>query len=90
MVFLAAMVLNPAVTALEERGLKRALAVVLVLLLLLGLGALDGWLMVPPILEQTEQLTQRRPIFTRVFAARRKAGSSDTPFWSRLYPTIRS
>jgi predicted PurR-regulated permease PerM len=69
MVFLAAIVLNPVVSWFERRGVKRGLAVMLVILALLGIAVLALWLVVPVVLEQVNQLTQRAPALrTRVLA----------------------
>lgn len=60
-VFLLAMVLNPLVVWLEKRKIKRGLAVAIVVLgLLLILGGVVA-LVVPPLVEQGQQLVNRAP-----------------------------
>jgi predicted PurR-regulated permease PerM len=61
MVLLFATVLNPVVAWLERRGVKRGLAVMLVMMLLIGVLALLVWLVVPVVLQQLNQLTQSAP-----------------------------
>ena len=79
MVFLAAIVLNPVVSWFERRGVKRGLAVSFVVLALLGILVLAVWLVVPVVLEQVNQLTQRAPqIRTRVLAQFQE--------WTNRYP----
>ncbi len=57
--FFVAMVLNPLVSWLERRGLKRGLAVLLTLLALLGIIVGVGFLVVPPVVEQTTTLVKQ-------------------------------
>src|SRR4030081_2411675 len=59
--FLIAMVLNPAVALLERRGLKRGLAVALLIVVLLALIALIVFLVAPPFFEQLQQLIEQIP-----------------------------
>ena len=58
---IAAMVFNPVIAAMERRGVKRGLGVVLLLLVLFGLMALAVKLLLPPFLEQAEQFIQGVP-----------------------------
>ncbi len=60
-VFLLALVLNPLVSKMERRGVRRGLAVMLVMLVLLSLLAFLVWLIVPPILEQINELVKKAP-----------------------------
>jgi predicted PurR-regulated permease PerM len=60
-VFLTAIVLNPLVVWLQQRGVKRGLAVTFVVLLLLAILTLVVWLIVPVVLKQVDQLTQSAP-----------------------------
>lgn len=62
-VFLAAAALNPVVVWLTERGLKRGLAVVLVMLGLLGILGGVGSLIVPSLIKQGNELVQSAPAF---------------------------
>lgn len=57
-VFFVAMVLNAPVSWLERRGVKRGLAVVLVLVAMIGIVAAVVALVVPPVLDQGNQLVQ--------------------------------
>jgi putative permease len=59
--FLIAMVLNPGVALLEQHGLKRGVAVVLLLIVLLAILALAVFLVVPPFFEQLQQLIEQLP-----------------------------
>jgi predicted PurR-regulated permease PerM len=59
-VFFMAIVLNSPIAWLVRRGVKRPLAVVLVIIALLGLLVLVGLLVVPPMLEQINDLIARR------------------------------
>lgn len=58
-VFFVAMVLNPLVSWLEKRGLKRGLAVLLTMLALLGTIVGVGFLVVPPVIEQATTLVKQ-------------------------------
>jgi putative permease len=51
---LLAYILDPVATAMEARGMSRALAVVLILLVLTGLLALIGFVLVPSIIQQMQ------------------------------------
>jgi predicted PurR-regulated permease PerM len=59
--FLIAMVLNPGVALLEQHGLKRGVAVVLLLIVLLAILALVVFLVIPPFFEQLQQLIEQLP-----------------------------
>jgi Predicted permease len=59
--FLIAMVLNPAVTLLERRGLQRGFAVGFLIVGLLAILALVVFLVVPPFFEQLQQLIEQIP-----------------------------
>jgi predicted PurR-regulated permease PerM len=58
---IAGMVLNPVIAAMERRGVKRGLAVALLILVLLGLVALAVKLVLPPFLEQGGEFIQGVP-----------------------------
>lgn len=60
-VLFLAMVLNPIVVWLEKRGLRRGLAVVLVMLGLVGIVIGLGFLVVPPMIDQVNELGQKAP-----------------------------
>jgi putative permease len=65
--FLVAIVLNPLIVLLERRGLNRGLALGLVALFVLVVLGLLLWLVVPPFLDQVQQLVDRAPgIWNRI------------------------
>ena len=61
-------ILNPIVTWLEKRRLPRGLAVVLVMLGLLGIVVGVGFLVVPPIIEQSSLLAKQQDVYSRNIA----------------------
>ena len=67
-VFFLAAVLNPIVVWLEKRKLPRGLAVVLVMLGLLGTLVGVGFLVVPPIIEQSSVLATQSDTYSRNIA----------------------
>jgi putative permease len=60
-VILLAMVLNPIMAALERKGIKRGLAILLLAVIFGGILALVFWLLIPPLLEQLNELIRRTP-----------------------------
>lgn len=60
-VFLLAMVLNPAIAFAERHGLKRPLAVGLLLVITLVLVTAALWFVVPALLDQLNELVRRAP-----------------------------
>jgi predicted PurR-regulated permease PerM len=65
--------LDPAVRWLIKRGLRRSLAVTLVILLVLGLLAVFIWSIVPPLVEQGGKLFSDLPGYLRTLSAESKA-----------------
>ena len=61
-------VLNPAVVWLEKRRLPRGLAVILVMLGLLAVMVGVGFLVVPPIVEQSSILVKQQDVYSRNIA----------------------
>jgi putative permease len=65
LVFILALILalaiNAPVTALERRGVKRGLGLLLVMLALSGVGAGLGWLVVPRLVQEIPRLTEEVP-----------------------------
>ncbi len=61
-------ILNPIVVWLEKRRLPRGLAVVLVMLGLLGVLVGVGFLVVPPIVEQSSLLAKQQDVYSRNIA----------------------
>ena len=62
-------VLNPAVVWLEKRRLPRGLAVLLVMLSLVGVMVGVGFLVVPPIIEQSSVLVKQKDVYSRNIAS---------------------
>lgn len=62
-VFFLAMVLNPLVTWLEKRGLKRGLGVLLVMGALVAVIIGIGFLVVPPVMEQVNDMARNVPAY---------------------------
>ena len=67
-VLFLSMVLNPAVVWLEKRRLPRGVAVVLVMLSLIGIMVGVGFLVVPPIVEQSSALAKQSETYSRNIA----------------------
>jgi putative permease len=79
--FLIAMVLNPAVVLLERRGLKRGLAVGLLIIVLFAMLALVVFLVFPPFFEQLQQLIEQIPgEWNRLY--------DQIQGWIKTYPTL--
>jgi predicted PurR-regulated permease PerM len=85
-VFLLAMVLNPLVTGLEKRGLKRGLAVMLVMFSLIGIVALLLFLVVPPLLEEINKLVQKVPVYNERIQAQVEHLSTRYPSINKAMP----
>jgi predicted PurR-regulated permease PerM len=85
-VFLLAMVLNPLVVALEKRGLKRGLAVMLVMVALIGITVLLMWLVVPPLLYEINKLVQKMPTYSERIQAQIKQLSVNYPSIDQAVP----
>jgi predicted PurR-regulated permease PerM len=78
-----AMILNGPVAALERRGMRRSIAVVVLCLVLVGVFALAMRLLVPPFLEQSDQLIRQLPSdWTRIY--------DQTKDWIQRYPIIQA
>jgi putative permease len=78
-----AMILNGPVAALEQRGVHRSISVVVVCLFLVGLFALAMRLLVPPFLEQSDQLIRQLPAdWTRIY--------NQTKEWLQKYPYVQA
>ena len=67
-VFFLAAVLNPVVVWLEKRRLPRGIAVALVMLGLIGVLVGVGFLVVPPIIEQSSELAKNSQTYSRNIA----------------------
>ncbi len=65
--------LNAPVTLLERRGLPRALATVVATLAALGIGALLGWMVLPPLVRQAGALAGSLPDIAAGLQARTAA-----------------
>jgi len=78
-----AMILNGPVAALERRGMHRSIGVVIVCLVLVCLFVLAMRLLVPPFLEQSDQLIRQLPSdWTRIY--------NQTKEWFQKYPYFQS
>jgi predicted PurR-regulated permease PerM len=88
MIGLLAFVLNPVVVWLENRGLKRSMAVPLVVLTLLATLVLVGWLVVPPILAEGNQLAEKMPEYWTNIRAQVDALSQRYPALDRFLPEM--
>src|SRR5688572_3946753 len=83
--FVIAYILDPAVDALERRGLKRGLAVVLLLIPIAGLIVLTLVLALPALIQQPESLVSRLPAAARAantFLEQLRAGTRRIPLLS--------
>ena len=87
-VFLIAMVLNPLVAALEKRGLKRVLAVALLLLAALAVVTLVLFLVVPPLLDQIGELARRAPEYAGHLRAHFDAFAQRYPVLQQAIPPV--
>lgn len=87
-VFLLAMVLNPLVSALEQRGVKRGLAVLLIILALLGTVILLGFLIVPPMLQEINHLAEKAPGYMKSIRAQSEVLIQRYPALDRFMPEL--
>ena len=83
--FLSA-ILNPIVVWLEKRRLPRGLAVVLVMLGLLGVLVGVGFLVVPPIVEQSSLLVKQSDTYSRNIAEQMQAIIDRFPQLASILP----
>ncbi len=86
MVFLLAIILNSVVVWLEKRGLKRGLAVSLIMLCFLGSIVLGGWLVVPPALKQGNQLISQAPDYWKTIRKRASLLEKKYPALEQIWP----
>ncbi|HEX8833624.1 MAG TPA: AI-2E family transporter, partial [Abditibacteriaceae bacterium] len=89
-VFLLAMILNPVVSGLQKRGIARGLAVVLTIVSLLGVLALMMWLIVPPILEQMNELVAKAPTYGERIQRQSEILNKRFPFLDGVTPETES
>ncbi len=87
-VFMLAMVLNPMVTAMERRGIKRAPAVVIIMLLLVGILIGVGMLVVPAVLDEINVLAQHAPGYWETIRAQTQHLTQRYPALDRFLPEI--
>lgn len=88
-VFGLALLLNPIVVALEKRGIKRALAVVLILLAIAGVAVGAIMLVVPPLLQQINGLAARAPEYWKAIQTQAEALGSRYPVLRDQLPDIK-
>lgn len=85
-VIFVALVLNTPISWLQRKGLKRGLAVALVMALFIGaIGGLAA-LMVPPILEQSNELVRKAPEYGRNIETRMRQLESHYPALDKMIP----
>ena len=59
--FMLTLALNPLVEALTRRGARRGVSVALVFLGVLGVVTLIGWVVIPPVVQQSTELADNAP-----------------------------
>jgi predicted PurR-regulated permease PerM len=80
-VFIVGMVFNPVIAWLERRGLRRVLALLVLVLAVLVVVGLIVWLLLPPFVDQVQQLIQQVPEYsTRIY--------NQAKGWLQLNPVI--
>ncbi len=87
-VFLMAMVLNPMVTALERRGVKRGIAVVLIMLSLVGILVGVGLLVVPAVLDEVNTLAEQAPKYWETIRSQSEQITKRYPALEGFLPEI--
>ena len=87
-VFLLAMVLNPLITAMERRGIKRGLAVVIIMLALVGIVVGVGMLVVPAVLDEVNTLAQQAPQYWETIRAQSQHLTQRYPALERFVPGL--
>jgi predicted PurR-regulated permease PerM len=85
-VILLATVLNPIIAFLERKGIKRGLAVLLLGVIFVGVLALVFWLLVPPLLEQLNELIRRTPEYWNRLQTQAEAFSQRYPYIQNALP----
>lgn len=85
-VILLAMVLNPVIASLERKGIKRGLAVLLLAVIFVGVLALVFWLLIPPLLEQLNELIRRTPEYWNRLQTQAEAFSQRYPYIQNALP----
>jgi predicted PurR-regulated permease PerM len=80
-VFIVGMVFNPVIAWLERRGLRRGLALMVLVLTVFVVVGLIVWLLLPPFVDQVQQLIQQVPEYsTRIY--------NQAKGWLQLNPVI--
>src|ERR1700719_2783756 len=85
-VILLAMVLNPVIASLERKGIKRGLAALLLAVISVGVLALVFWLLIPPLLEQLNELIRRTPEHWNRLQTKAEAFSQRYPYIQNRLP----
>lgn len=88
MVFLLAVILNSVVVTLEKRGVRRGLAVGLIMLSLISTIVLAGFLIVPPALKQANQLVVKAPDYWKNIRGRVTELEKRYPSLKQLWPEL--
>lgn len=82
-VILLAMVLNPVIAWFESKGVKRGLAVLILAMFFVGALALVSYFLLPPLLEQLNELIRRTPEYWNRVQTQAEA-------FSQRYPSIQN
>lgn len=88
MVFLLAIILNSIVVTLEKRGVRRGLAVAMIMLSFIGAVVLGGVLIVPPALKQANQLVTKAPTYWKNIRGRISELESKYPSLKQVLPAV--
>jgi predicted PurR-regulated permease PerM len=88
LVFLLAIVLNSVVVVLEKRGVRRGLAVGMIMLSFIGAILLGGWLIVPPALQQANALVVKAPKYWQTIQSRAAELEKQYPALHNLWPQV--
>jgi putative permease len=85
-VIFGAMVLNPVVVWLEKRGIRRGLAVLIVMMGLIGSGIGVLYLVAPPLVEQVSSLVSKAPTYSENIETQLKKVLERFPQLERALP----
>lgn len=88
MVFLVAVILNSVVVWLEKRGVRRSLAVAAIMLAFLGGAMFAGWKIVPPALQQANNLVKSAPGYWKKIQERASVLEERYPALHNVLPQI--
>lgn len=86
LVFLLAMVLNPVIVSLERRGLKRSLAVALLMIGAVAIVTVALWFVVPALLDQLNELVRLAPEYAARLQTQAQALALRYPVLQQVMP----